>query len=99
MSDRHEDDDVVTFKNERDTSSGLFDLRLLIGGLLGVYGVILFIASFFTDTAKSDGININLWMGIGMFVSGALFLLWARLAPLKLEGESALAKAERGEDA
>ena len=99
MSDRHEDDDVVTFKNERDTSSGLFDLRLLIGGLLGVYGVILFIASFFTDTAKSDGININLWMGIGMFVSGLLFLLWARLAPLKLEGESALAKAERGEDA
>src|SRR6185312_17178484 len=99
MSDRHEDDDVVTFKNERDASSGLFDLRLLIGGLLSVYGVILFIASFFTSTDKSDGIDINLWMGIGMFVGGALFLLWARLAPLKLEGESALAKAERGKDA
>jgi cytochrome c biogenesis protein CcdA len=98
MSDRP-DDDVVTFKNERDASPGLFDLRLLIGGLLAVYGVILFAASFFTDTAKSDGIDINLWMGIGMFVSGLLFLLWVRLAPLKVEGESALAKAERGRDA
>ena len=97
MSDRH-DDDVVTFKNERDTSPGLFDLRLLIGGLLSVYGVILFIASFFTGTEKSDGIDINLWMGIGMFVAGVLFLLWARLAPLKLEGESALAQAEHGRD-
>jgi hypothetical protein len=98
MSNPEPGGDVVTFKNERDTSASLFDLRLLIGGLLAVYGVILVVASFFISTDKSDGIDINLWMGIGMFVVGAVFLLWARLAPLRLEGESALAKAERGQD-
>ena len=66
----------------------LFDIRLLIGGLFTVYGVMLTIAGFFTsDTArqKADGININLWLGIGMLVLGLLFLLWHRLRPLVIE--------------
>jgi hypothetical protein len=32
--------------------------------------------------AKADGININLWTGIGMLVFAALFVLWARLRPI-----------------
>ena len=98
MSSTDRGDDVVTFKNARDESSSLFDLRYLIGGLLAVYGVILVVASFFVGTEKSDGIDINLWMGLGMLAVGAAFLAWARLAPLRVQGESALAKAERGED-
>jgi hypothetical protein len=63
----------------------LFDLRIMIGGLFVVYGVMLTIAGFFTSAknlAKASHININLWLGIGMLVVGLLFLLWWRLRPL-----------------
>ena len=66
-------------------ASKLFDLRVLIGALFTFYGVALTIYSFFTspeEIAKAAGININLWLGLGMLVLGLLFLLWARLAPV-----------------
>jgi hypothetical protein len=89
-------DDVVTFKNEADASTSLFDLRYLIGGLFVLYGVVLVVASFFISEVKSNGIDINLWLGLGMFLVGAFFLAWARMRPLKIEGRSALAAAEEG---
>ena len=66
----------------------LFDLRVMIGGLFLLYGVMLTVAGFFTsprDLAKASHININLWMGIGMLVIGAFFLAWWRLRPLQRE--------------
>ena len=66
----------------------LFDLRVLIGGLFLVYGVMLTVAGFFTsarDLAKASGININLWMGIGMLIIGVFFTTWWRLSPLRRE--------------
>ncbi|MGZ3675454.1 MAG: hypothetical protein ACXVCO_14205, partial [Ktedonobacterales bacterium] len=51
------------------------------------YGVVLFVAGLFAspaDIAKASGVNINLWMGIAMFILGVLFLLWWRLNPLEL---------------
>jgi len=66
----------------------LFDLRVLIGGLFLLYGVMLTVAGFFTsprDLAKASHININLWMGIGMLVVGLFFLAWWRLRPLRRE--------------
>ena len=66
-------------------ASKLFDLRILIGALFTFYGVALTIYSFFTtpeEIAKAAGININLWLGLGMLVLGLVFLLWARLAPV-----------------
>jgi hypothetical protein len=69
-------------------ASKLFDIRLLIGGLFTLYGLMLTIAGFFTsDSArhKASGININLWLGIGMLVLGLLFLLWRQLSPLRIE--------------
>ena len=64
----------------------LFDLRVLIGGLFLVYGVMLTVAGFFTsskDLAKASQININLWMGLGMLVIAVFFLAWRRLRPLR----------------
>jgi hypothetical protein len=64
----------------------LFDIRLMIGGLFGAYGVILTVAGFFTtdaELAKAADININLWLGLGMLVLSGLFLLWRRLDPLQ----------------
>jgi hypothetical protein len=64
----------------------LFDLRVLIGGLFVLYGIMLTVAGFFTspeELAKASNININLWMGIGMLVLGLFFLTWWRLRPLR----------------
>ncbi|GAA2095732.1 hypothetical protein GCM10009841_07060 [Microlunatus panaciterrae] len=70
----------------KSAASKLFDIRLMIGGLFALYGVMLTVYSFFTspaELAKAADININLWLGLGMLVLGALFLLWAKLSPLQ----------------
>jgi hypothetical protein len=64
----------------------LFDLRVLIGGLFLLYGIMLTVAGFFTspkNLAKASHININLWMGLGMLVIGVFFTTWWRLRPLR----------------
>ncbi|MGI8880216.1 MAG: hypothetical protein ACR2KJ_06825 [Jatrophihabitans sp.] len=72
----------------KSAAAKLFDIRLLIGGLFTLYGVILTIDGFFTsdkERAKASNININLWLGIGMLVVGIIFLTWQRLSPLRRE--------------
>lgn len=67
-------------------ASKLFDLRIMIGGLFVVYGVLLTIYSFFDSKAEIDkaaGIHINLWLGLGMLLVGIVFLLWAKVQPPK----------------
>lgn len=67
-------------------ASRLFDIRFMIGGLFTLYGLLLLIYSFFMSPAeiqKAAGININLWMGIGMLILGVLFLVWVRTSPLQ----------------
>ncbi len=70
----------------KSAAAKLFDIRILIGGLFTVYGAVLIVAGIFATAAerqKAAGININLWMGIGMLALGLLFLLWWRLQPLR----------------
>ena len=75
----------------RDQASGmasLFDLRMVIGGLLSQYGVVLTVMGLFASSetkAKAAGININLWAGLVILVGGAIFLAWARLRPLRTQ--------------
>jgi cation transport ATPase len=75
----------------RDRAAGmtsLFDLRMVIGGLLALYGVILTVMGLFASAdskAKAAGININLWAGVVILAGGAIFLAWARLRPLRAE--------------
>jgi hypothetical protein len=68
--------------------ASLFDLRMVIGGLLTLYGVILTVMGVFASDdakAKAAGININLWAGLVILAGGAVFLAWARLRPLRAE--------------
>ncbi len=84
-------DDRSEFKNAKDRSSKLFDLRFLIGGLFTLYGVMVTGAGLFdsaADLTKSGGVRINLWTGLGMLALGLLFLLWAWRRPLLLGGGS-----------
>ncbi len=72
----------------KSAAARLFDIRLMIGGLFVVYGVMLTVAGFFTsakDLRKAAGININLWLGLGMLILGIAFLVWFKLNPLKPE--------------
>ena len=73
-------------EDPQSAAAKLFDLRVLIGGLFAVYGVMLTVAGLFTsakDLAKASQININLWMGIGMLIIAVFFLTWWRLRPLR----------------
>jgi uncharacterized membrane protein len=70
----------------------LLDIRRIIGGLLGVYGLILLIAGIVgsdADKNKAAGVNINLWAGLVLLVMAALFLVWAFTRPLTEELEEA----------
>ena len=96
--DREPGDRSEDYRNPQDTTaSRLFDLRTIIGALFVLYGVILLIAGLIDsdeEIARADGIRINLWLGLAMFVLGALFLLWVRLRPLRIErGPSAAERA------
>jgi len=80
--------DIDDRNPENATASRLFDLRTIIGALFVVYGLILTVAGIFdndAEIAKADGIRINLWLGLAMLLLGALFLLWVRLRPLRVE--------------
>ena len=60
--------------------------------------MILFIAGLFDsdeEIAKADGIRINIWLGLAMFVLGALFLLWVRLRPLHVSDRPVRGRAGR----
>jgi hypothetical protein len=79
-------------RNDHDTTSrsphsaGAFDIRVFIGALLGLYGVILTLTGIFgttdADREQAGGVNVNLWTGVALLVTAALFVLWARLRPV-----------------
>jgi glucose uptake protein GlcU len=75
-------------------TSNLLDIRRIIAGLLGVYGVILVVAGIVGSSAdknKAAGVNINLWAGLVLLVMSAFFVVWAVKRPLMEE----LKEAER----
>jgi|SRR5579875_1892384 len=103
MSDHESTDRSVDEQVDTVSRIGrLFDVRLVIAGLLTLYGVILLIRGI-TDSssavAKAAGIRVNLWTGIAMLVVGLLFFLWIKLAPLRPPDEDELRdELSRGED-
>jgi hypothetical protein len=72
------------------SKAGLFDVRNIIGALLGIYGVVLLIMSFSTsdaDLAKASGVNANLWVGLGLLAFAIFFIAWAALRPIVVDEE------------
>ncbi len=79
--------------------AGLFDLRLVIAVLFGLYGAVLVVVGLgFTDEsdlAKADGLNINLWSGVGMLALAAAFAAWAFLRPVIVPDEDPAGEGQR----
>jgi hypothetical protein len=76
--------EVTELQQKSATAARIFDLRRIIGGLFVLYGVIVTVTGLTDDQAaidKAQGININLWTGIGMLLLGIFFLTWLKLRP------------------
>lgn len=71
----------------------LFDLRYVIGALLGVYGIVLVIRGLLDgpeQLARAAGLSINLWTGVGLLVVAAIFLVWGLTRPLGIDVEESI---------
>jgi hypothetical protein len=78
-----DEDEVETAR-----TANRFDIRRLIGGVFVLYSLILIALGIFGSHAvktKADGINVNLWTGLGMLVFGALMIFWALARPVEPE--------------
>jgi hypothetical protein len=66
--------------------AGIFDIRMVIGLLLAIYGVVLTVTGLVgtseDDLAKANDVNVNLWTGVGLLVASAVFFVWSRLRPV-----------------
>jgi len=61
------------------------DIRIPIGLMFSIFGVIITLFGIFTHASvdmykKSLGINMNLWMGLGMLAFGIFMLLLVKFA-------------------
>jgi hypothetical protein len=65
-------------------TAGAFDVRTIIGALLGIYGVILLLTGLIagSDADKAGGVNSNLWAGLALLLVAAVFLVWWKLRPI-----------------
>lgn len=83
-SERDVQREVTELQGKSATAAQLFDIRRIIGGLFVVYGVIVTLAGITATDAeidKAEGVNINLWTGLGMLGLGVFFLGWLWLRP------------------
>ncbi|MFF5034158.1 hypothetical protein [Nocardia salmonicida] len=76
----------------------LFDIRTIIGALLGSYGAVLVITSLVQDSAaqeaKTGGIDVNLWAGLGMLGVAVVFIGWTLLRPVQVPEVTAMTMEE-----
>src|SRR3712207_9359859 len=67
-------------------AAGAFDVRNVIAGLIGFYGVVLVVVGLVAtgdeELEKTDGFNANLWVGLAMIAFALAFALWSRLRPI-----------------
>src|SRR3990170_4164046 len=79
-------------RRPRKQRAGAFDVRTIIGLLLGIYGVVLLVTGLVgtsdQDLAKAEGVNVNLWTGIALLVAAAVFFTWARLRPILVPADT-----------
>jgi hypothetical protein len=82
----------------RKHTAGAFDVRNVIAGLLGLYGVVLTIMGIVDNDAaaraKTGDVDANLWAGIVMLVVALVFASWTRLRPVVVEAAGVTATGD-----
>jgi hypothetical protein len=76
----------------------LFDIRNVIGALLGIYGIVLTIAGFAPALLRERdkrtpenpvdlyfGTEANWWVGLALIGVAVVFIAWAALRPVKAD--------------
>jgi hypothetical protein len=72
--------------DEGSSAARLFDIRRIIGGLFVLYGLVLLLAGLVDGaeaSRKAAGVDINVWTGLGMALTGAVFLVWMWRNPVR----------------
>ncbi len=92
--------DAGTPAGEGRHTAGAYDVRTVIAGLIGLYGIVLTVLGIVdyseADRAKTGDVNANLWAGLGMIVAALVFALWLWLRPIVLEQGHAVDEDEDG---
>lgn len=90
---------MSTQGSQRSHTAGAFDIRNVIGALLGLYGLILLLSFFFLDpgvdaaTGAAKDSSYNLWTGVAMLVAAGAFFWWTKANPIKIDDAEASAEA------
>ncbi|UYM04360.1 hypothetical protein [Solicola gregarius] len=83
---------MASTQSRRSRTAGAFDIRLVIGALIGIYGIVLICLGLFNATDaeldRADGMNVNLWAGLGMLALSILMALWAWWRPIVIPPET-----------
>src|SRR5687768_13480158 len=73
----------------RKHTAGAYDVRTVIAGLIGLYGVVLTLMGLFAysddDRAKTDDWNANLWSGLAMLAVAIVFAVWLKVRPVVVD--------------
>lgn len=73
--------------------AGAFDIRNVIGGLIGLYALILLISWQLVDpgidptTGAAKDAAYNLWTGLALLVVALVFFAWAKIRPIIVPDE------------
>ncbi|HWJ81543.1 MAG TPA: hypothetical protein VNS55_04830 [Nocardioides sp.] len=86
-------------ERRRRHTAGAFDIRNVIGALMGIYGVVLAVMGVASDDTgpQTGDLHANLWAGLVLVAVAVVFVTWARLRPVVVD-EKAVAEARAEED-
>jgi len=76
--------ELTPAQRRTETLAKIFDLRMFIGSLFVVFGIIVTLRGVFAseaDIAKAAGINLSLWTGLIMLLTGGVFVAWTLISP------------------
>lgn len=82
---------MSSITNSSKKSAGAFDVRNVIGALMGIYGLVLLVAylaldpGINPDTGAAKEPMYNLYTGIALVVVAAVFFAWAKIRPTVVE--------------
>lgn len=90
MNNQENVEEVKSYLSEEEKASAIKatrsnDLRLILGALFSIYGVIVMIVGFVDHSAHNQATNgfmVNFWTGLCMLIAGLLFLAWNYIRPI-----------------